>query len=152
MTRTPAPRCAIIARMQDAFVTARGRRRGDRRGRRAVRRRRRAGTRYREIGKGGLDAPAADDAPRPRPPRRTTATRRSASCSKPATPGARAAASRRWTSTQQLAALTAPPPAHDELRDELRALVEARNRRRVRAGLEPLDVDAEVERRLRDLN
>ena len=38
------------------------------------------------------------------------------------------------------------------LRDEVRQLVIARNDRRQRAGKEPLDVEAEVERQLRDLN
>ncbi len=37
------------------------------------------------------------------------------------------------------------------LRDEVRQLVLARNERRVRAGKAPLDVDAEVERRIREL-
>jgi hypothetical protein len=39
----------------------------------------------------------------------------------------------------------------DELRDEVRQLVISRNERRVRQGKEPLDVEAEVERQLRDL-
>ena len=37
-----------------------------------------------------------------------------------------------------------------DLREEVRSLVIASNERRVRRGEEPLDVDAEVERRLRD--
>ena len=37
------------------------------------------------------------------------------------------------------------------LRAEVRELVVARNHRRVRAGKEPLDVEAEIERQLRDL-
>jgi hypothetical protein len=48
----------------------------------------------------------------------------------------------------ELAALTAPPPADDALRAEVRAFVEARNERRIARGQAPLDVDAEVERRL----
>ena len=40
----------------------------------------------------------------------------------------------------------------ESLRDDARALVEARNRRRVREGLPELDVEAEIDRRLRDLN
>jgi len=36
------------------------------------------------------------------------------------------------------------------LRDEVRQLVIARNERRIRRGEEPLDVEAEVERQLRD--
>jgi hypothetical protein len=38
-----------------------------------------------------------------------------------------------------------------QLRDEVRQLVEARNARRMRQGKEPLDVEAEVERQLREL-
>ncbi len=38
-----------------------------------------------------------------------------------------------------------------ELREEVRQLVVARNERRVRQGKEELDVDAEVERQLREL-
>lgn len=40
------------------------------------------------------------------------------------------------------------PPADPGLRDEVRTVVEALNARRIARGLEPLDVDAEVERRL----
>jgi hypothetical protein len=36
----------------------------------------------------------------------------------------------------------------DGLRSEIREHVEARNARRTRRGLEPLDVDAEVERQI----
>jgi len=39
----------------------------------------------------------------------------------------------------------------DALRAEVRALVIARNERRVRMGREPLDVEAEVERQLDEL-
>jgi hypothetical protein len=39
----------------------------------------------------------------------------------------------------------------DELRDEVRQLVMARNERRVARGQEPVDVEAEVDRQLRDL-
>ena len=50
------------------------------------------------------------------------------------------------------AADESPPAAHDEeLRAEVRQLVVARNERRRRAGLEPLDVEAETERQLADL-
>ena len=38
-----------------------------------------------------------------------------------------------------------------ELREEVRTLVEATNARRVARGEEPLDVEAEVNRRLREL-
>ncbi len=45
-----------------------------------------------------------------------------------------------------------PPAAAAAVRDEeIRQLIEARNARRVRQGKEPLDVEAEVSRRLRDL-
>ena len=48
--------------------------------------------------------------------------------------------------------MTSPAPAVDyALRDEVRQLVIARNERRSRAGKPPLDVEAEVERQLRDL-
>ena len=38
-----------------------------------------------------------------------------------------------------------------ELREEVRQLVRARNERRMRRGEQPLDVEAEVKRQLRDL-
>ena len=41
--------------------------------------------------------------------------------------------------------------ADPQLADEVRQLVVARNERRVRQGQEPLDVDREVERQLREL-
>jgi hypothetical protein len=37
------------------------------------------------------------------------------------------------------------------LREEIRQLVLARNSRRARQGKEPLDVEAEIERQVRDL-
>jgi hypothetical protein len=43
-------------------------------------------------------------------------------------------------------------PAEPGLRDEVRDMVVASNHRRVRAGKEPLDVETEVQRRIRDLN
>jgi hypothetical protein len=46
----------------------------------------------------------------------------------------------------------APEPVDDGLREEVRALVQARNARRVARGEPPLDVEAEVERRLSDLD
>jgi hypothetical protein len=54
----------------------------------------------------------------------------------------------------EIAALTqpTPAPADAELREEVRQLVIARNERRMRKGQEPLDVEAEVERQLRDLS
>ena len=53
----------------------------------------------------------------------------------------------------ELASLTSATPGAGDpaLREEVRQLVIARNERRVRQGKEPLDVDAEVERQLRDL-
>jgi hypothetical protein len=53
----------------------------------------------------------------------------------------------------EIAALTqsAPAPADAALREEVRQLVVARNERRVRRGQEPLDVEAEVDRQLREL-
>jgi hypothetical protein len=48
----------------------------------------------------------------------------------------------------ELAALTRPA-SEPALEAEVRQHVESRNRRRIARGLEPLDVDAEVERRLR---
>jgi uncharacterized membrane-anchored protein len=44
----------------------------------------------------------------------------------------------------------APRSTNDGLRDEIQAFVESRNERRIARGLEPLDVEAEVERRLND--
>ena len=52
----------------------------------------------------------------------------------------------------ELAALERPKPKVDpELYEEVRVLVEMRNRRRVRKGEAPLDVEAEIERQLRDV-
>ena len=45
----------------------------------------------------------------------------------------------------------APPTGEVTLRDEVRQLVVARNERLLRQGKEPLDVEAEVERQLREL-
>lgn len=119
-----------------------------------------SGHAYREIGKGGLDAPADPGEPSsPAPPDdrdeeiRELLEARNARRARRGEPPLDVEA--------ELAALTtggaglgtpAGPGTTAELRDELRALVEARNRRRARAGLPGLDVDAEVERRLRDLN
>ena len=41
-----------------------------------------------------------------------------------------------------------PPSVDEELREEVRRLVIAGNERRLRRGLEPLDVEAETERQL----
>jgi hypothetical protein len=43
-------------------------------------------------------------------------------------------------------------PLDDDLRAEVRALVEARNARRIARGDAPLDVESEIERRLRQLD
>ena len=43
------------------------------------------------------------------------------------------------------------PAATAELREEVRQFVIARNERRLRRGEEPLDVEAEVDRQLREL-
>lgn len=52
----------------------------------------------------------------------------------------------------EMARLSRPPPADPGLRAEVRELVIASNERRVRRGQEPIDdLEAEVERRLRDL-
>ena len=52
----------------------------------------------------------------------------------------------------ELAALTRPAAGADPgLREEVRQLVVARNERRLRQGKEPLDVEAEIERQLREL-
>jgi hypothetical protein len=44
-----------------------------------------------------------------------------------------------------------PAPPEQALEHEIRALVEARNERRARAGRPPLDVEAEVARQLAEL-
>jgi hypothetical protein len=44
-----------------------------------------------------------------------------------------------------------PGPGDPALREEVRQLVIARNARRLRQGKEPLDVEAEIDRQLRDL-
>jgi hypothetical protein len=44
----------------------------------------------------------------------------------------------------------AAPPSDDVLREEVRQLVIARNERRLRQGLEPVDVEDEIERALRE--
>jgi hypothetical protein len=53
---------------------------------------------------------------------------------------------------RQLRAVLGRHVADDELRIEVRALVEARNARRAARGEAPLDVDAEVERRIAELD
>jgi hypothetical protein len=57
------------------------------------------------------------------------------------------------TLTRWRESVEAPPagPSDESLREEVRQLVVADNARRERRGEEPLDVDAEVERRLREL-
>jgi uncharacterized protein YkwD len=119
-----------------------------------------SGHAYREIGKGGLDTPArADEPAAPAPPDdrdeeiRELLEARNARRRRRGEPPLDIEA--------QLATLTSGGSSElrgagdrataAELRDELRALIEARNRRRAGAGLPALDVDAEVERRLREL-
>ena len=52
----------------------------------------------------------------------------------------------------ELAELTRPAAGADPgLREEIRQLVIARNERRLRQGKEPVDVDEEIERQLREL-
>jgi hypothetical protein len=52
----------------------------------------------------------------------------------------------------ELAARTRGPTGADPgLREEVRELVLARNERRMRQGKEPLDVESEVDRQLREL-
>ena len=118
-----------------------------------------SGAVYREIGKGGvLDGPRRDR------PRRGPRTRRwaeprsrprSARCSRPRPSGNASAARRRSTSRPRCSRLSAPAAvdlkADPALVDEVRQLVVARNARRERQGKEPLDVEAEVARQLRDL-
>jgi hypothetical protein len=48
--------------------------------------------------------------------------------------------------------LEAPDPVDEGLRAEVRALVQARSARRVALGEPPLDIEAEVERRLSQLD
>ena len=122
-----------------------------------------AGNALRQIGKGGLSVEFDRDLGRRRSRTRATAAARrgrtrtrSARCSR-RRPTARAPAARsRWTSTSELERLTAeqaeaPSISDPALRDEVRQLVIARNERRVRQGKEPLDVEAEIERQLREL-
>jgi hypothetical protein len=99
-----------------------------------------SGDRYDHIGRGGMsfdrEAPAADDDRFRDEEIRQLLTARAA---------------RRGEAVDiegELAALTAPPPADDALRAEVRAFVEARNERRIARGQAPLDVESEVERRL----
>ena len=51
---------------------------------------------------------------------------------------------------QELSRLTAPQ-IDDQLREEIRQLVVARNHRRARQGKPPLDVEAEIEREIAGL-
>jgi hypothetical protein len=53
---------------------------------------------------------------------------------------------------RQLRATLGREVADDDLRAEVRALVEARNARRAARGEPPLDVESEVERRLAELD
>jgi hypothetical protein len=120
-----------------------------------------SGSAYREIGKGGFEPPAAEDAPvDPAPPDdrdeeiRELLEARNARRERRGEPplDVEAQLAELTSGGSGTLAAAADPVETEELRDELRALVEARNRRRERAGLEWLDVDAEIERRLRELN
>lgn len=51
----------------------------------------------------------------------------------------------------ELAALLRPV-ADEDLRDDVRVVVDAHNRRLTRGGLQPLDIEQEIERRMRDVN
>ena len=98
---------------------------------------------YDQIGRGGMtfDHEAAGvDGMRPLI---HFATRRSARCSRRPTPAGPPRPRRRWTLADARAARR-----DDGLRAEVRAFVESRNARRVARGQPPLDVEAEVERRL----
>src|ERR1019366_3363030 len=102
---------------------------------------------------------AARSPPRRRSrPRGPSRRRRSARCCALA-PNARSAGARRaLEGDAEVARLLAPAGAigdsgHDAgLVDEVRQLVVARNERRVRQGLEALDVEAEVSRTLEELD
>ena len=122
-----------------------------------------AASAFQQIGKGQFSVEFEHDLPQPvtrlgrraRPPR--SARRRCARCSRPRPTasgqrgeapidvdgGARAAPGR---GGGRRAAGDDP-----QLREEVRQLVVARNARRERQGEEPLDVEAEVERQLREL-
>ena len=102
------------------------------------------------------------DEPRPGPDLGATMTQgrrarpRSGRCSRPRRSARSSAARRRSTSRRRCGELTAPAggracKADPALVDEVRQLVVARNERRARQGKEPLDVEAEVARQLRDL-
>ena len=124
-----------------------------------------AGNAFKSIGKGGLSVEFESDMPQgmrdsgaeaeaPRRRRRTSCAR----CSR-RRPTARAPAARtRSTSTPSSSGCSpssAPAPRRPTddpaLREEVRQLVVARNERRARQGKEPLDVEAEVDRQLREL-
>ena len=107
-----------------------------------------SGGSYDHVGRGGLSIGEESPPPGPPPVRVLTARPRSVSCSTPATRGVPRAGSRRSTSTRSSPALDAPA-ADPELEAEVRAFVEARNERRVARGKAPLDVEAEIARRLR---
>ena len=115
---------------------------------------------YDDIGRGGLSIgedrdmrprasvePAAGGAD-PRP----SATTRSARCSRRATPAGPPRAARRSMSRPSSRSSPGRRRSRDpEILEEVRTLVQARNARRIARGEEPLDVDAEIARQLRDL-
>ena len=99
---------------------------------------------YDEIGRGGIGDDREMPTPasgRAAPSTSPSATTRSARCSAPATPARPRAARPRSTSRASSQRLTAPA-ADPALRDEVRELVVARNRRREARGEAPLDVEA----------
>ena len=112
---------------------------------------------YDQIGAGGLsrEGEHAGGAPAPTPPPSTpSASARSARCCARAANGSCARASRRWISTPRSRACW-PHTVHARARTspapllEVRQLVVARNERRQRRGLEPLDVESEMRVRWR---
>jgi hypothetical protein len=101
-----------------------------------------SGGSYRQIGRGGTSI--ADD----RPDDREAEIRQNARGPQrpPGRPGG--ADPRRRRRARELTAPAADPA---DLRDEVRTLVEASNARRTARGEPPFDVEAETERRLREL-
>ena len=119
-------------------------------------------TRFDQIGKGQFavefdsDLPPAITDDSAAAPRRRPARPRSARCSRRRPTGSAPAARRRSTSTPSSRGCSSEPRRRASrptrsCATEVRQLVVARNERRVRQGKEPLDVDAEVERQLREL-
>ena len=122
-----------------------------------------AGNAFRQIGKGGLSVEFESDlgrrgcaTPAPRRARRGARGRAPPDARGEGLPPERPrrdAARRRRPSSSGCSPSSgaAPSPSDPALREEVRQLVVARNERRARQGKEPLDVEAEVERQLREL-